>query len=139
MRTGQNLYKRKDGLWEARVPLGIRANGCRYFKCFYGKTYQEARNRKQDYEKKMSKKRVYGKKFFFSMHSLLFFIALYKDLIAHQYCVCHTSHAGSQLFSYLHPEYTIPRSYLLVIHEGSDFSSVPFHISGIVPAWFPNL
>ena len=51
MRTGQNIYKRKDGRWEARVPLGIRANGRRYFKCFYGKTYQEARNRKQDYEK----------------------------------------------------------------------------------------
>ena len=51
MRTGQNIYKRKDGRWEARVPLGIRANGRRYFKCFYGKTYQEARSRKQDYEK----------------------------------------------------------------------------------------
>lgn len=51
MRTGQNIYKRKDGRWEARIPLGIRANGRRYFKCFYGKTYQEARNRKQDYEK----------------------------------------------------------------------------------------
>lgn len=51
MRTGQNIYKRRDGRWEARIPLGIRANGRRYFKCFYGKTYQEARNRKQDYEK----------------------------------------------------------------------------------------
>ena len=51
MRRGQNIYKRKDGRWEARVPLGIRANGRRYFKCFYGKTYQEARSRKQNYEK----------------------------------------------------------------------------------------
>lgn len=51
MRTGQNIYKRRDGRWEARIPLGIKANGRRYFKCFYGKTYQEARNRKQDYEK----------------------------------------------------------------------------------------
>lgn len=51
MRTGQNIYKRRDGRWEARIPLGIRANGRRYFKCFYGKTYQEVRNRKQDYEK----------------------------------------------------------------------------------------
>ena len=68
----------------------------------------------------------------------LVFIALYKDLIAYQYCVRHTSHAGSQLFSYLHPEYTIPHSYLLVIYEVPYFSMVPFHISDIVPAWFPN-
>ena len=24
MRTGQNIYKRRDGRWEARVPLGKR-------------------------------------------------------------------------------------------------------------------
>ena len=23
MRTGQNIYKRRDGRWEARIPLGI--------------------------------------------------------------------------------------------------------------------
>ena len=26
MRTGQNIYKRRDGRWEARVPLGKKAD-----------------------------------------------------------------------------------------------------------------
>ena len=51
MRTGQNIYKRKDGRWEARVPLGIRANGRRYFKSLYAGTYREALGRKNAYEK----------------------------------------------------------------------------------------
>lgn len=27
MRTGENIYKRKDGRWEARVFIGYRPNG----------------------------------------------------------------------------------------------------------------
>ena len=51
MRTGQNIYKRKDGRWEARVPLGIRANGRRYFKSLYAGTYREALGRKMPMKK----------------------------------------------------------------------------------------
>ena len=32
MRTGQNIYKRRDGRWEARVPLGKKADGRPHFK-----------------------------------------------------------------------------------------------------------
>ena len=35
MRTGQNIYKRRDGRWEARVPLGKKADGRPYFKYLY--------------------------------------------------------------------------------------------------------
>ena len=41
MRTGQNIYKRRDGRWEARVSLGKKADGRPYFKYLYASTYRE--------------------------------------------------------------------------------------------------
>ena len=41
MRTGQNIYKRRDGRWEARVFLGKKANGRPNFKYLYASTYRE--------------------------------------------------------------------------------------------------
>lgn len=51
MRTGQNIYKRRDGRWEARVPLGKKADGRPYFKYLYASTYREVLLQKNNYEK----------------------------------------------------------------------------------------
>lgn len=51
MRTGQNIYKRRDGRWEARVFLGKKANGRPNFKYLYASTYREVLFQKNNYEK----------------------------------------------------------------------------------------
>lgn len=51
MRTGQNIYRRKDGRWEARIALGKGTNGRPHFKYVYAGTYREVLNRKKDFEK----------------------------------------------------------------------------------------
>ena len=56
MRTGQNIYKRRDGRWEARVPLGKKADGRPYFKYLYASTYREVLLQKNNYEKMISLK-----------------------------------------------------------------------------------
>ena len=56
MRTGQNIYKRRDGRWEARVPLGKKADGRPYFKYLYASTYREVLLQKNNYEKTISLK-----------------------------------------------------------------------------------
>ena len=38
----KNVYKRKDGRYEARVPLGKDENGKRHYHSFYGNTHEEA-------------------------------------------------------------------------------------------------
>lgn len=53
MRKGRNLYKRKDGRWEARVSMGYGTNGCPRYKYLYGATYQAALEKMKDYEKNM--------------------------------------------------------------------------------------
>ena len=45
MRTGQNIYKRKDGRWEARYYKGRKDNGQIIYGSCYGKTYQEAKHK----------------------------------------------------------------------------------------------
>ncbi len=42
MRTGQNIYKRKDGRWEARVFLGKKSNGRPHFKYLYASDLQKS-------------------------------------------------------------------------------------------------
>ena len=54
MRTGQNIYKRRDGRWEARVPLGKKADGRPHFKYLYASTYREVLLQKNNYEKTIS-------------------------------------------------------------------------------------
>ena len=38
----KNIYKRKDGRYEARAPLGKNENGKRHYRSFYGNTAEEA-------------------------------------------------------------------------------------------------
>ena len=45
MRTGENIYKRKDGRWEARYRKGRNADGKLQYGSCYGKTYAEAKRK----------------------------------------------------------------------------------------------
>jgi len=45
-KTGTNIYKRKDGRWEARVICGYKSDGKPKFKSLYARSYAEA-NQKQ--------------------------------------------------------------------------------------------
>lgn len=47
-RRGENIFKRKDGRWEARV-IEYRSNGKRVYRSLYGKTYTEAKAKKEEY------------------------------------------------------------------------------------------
>lgn len=47
-RRGENIFKRKDGRWEARV-IECRNNGRRVYRSLYGKTYTEAKAKKEEY------------------------------------------------------------------------------------------
>lgn len=48
-RKGENIYKRKDNRWEARVAAGYTPDGKRKYHSIYGKTYKEAKDKKKDY------------------------------------------------------------------------------------------
>ncbi|MCD7862414.1 MAG: site-specific integrase [Lachnospiraceae bacterium] len=48
-RRGENIRRRKDGRWEARVVQGSPVNGRTNYKFLYGKTYQEAKSLKKAY------------------------------------------------------------------------------------------
>lgn len=45
-KPGENISKRKDGRWEARYIKGYRENGKAIFGYVYGKSYHEAREKK---------------------------------------------------------------------------------------------
>lgn len=47
-RHGENIRKRKDGRWEARVICGHQTNGRARYKYLYGRTYDEVRKRKNE-------------------------------------------------------------------------------------------
>ena len=42
-RTGENIYKRKDGRWEARVLVEYDSNGKAKYKYLYAKTYSDVK------------------------------------------------------------------------------------------------
>ena len=44
-RRGNNIYKRKDGRWEARYVKGISADGKKLYGSVYGRTYTEAKEK----------------------------------------------------------------------------------------------
>lgn len=44
-RKGENIYRRKDGRWEARYIKGHRLDGRIHYGYCYGKTYHEARDK----------------------------------------------------------------------------------------------
>lgn len=48
MRTGENIFKRKDGRWEARYHKGRAPSGKLLYGYCYGKTYTEAKARMED-------------------------------------------------------------------------------------------
>ena len=57
-RHGENIRKRKDGRWEARIPVGKKDSGTTRYRYFYGKTYQEAREKRRRFEKTMPEKQT---------------------------------------------------------------------------------
>ena len=44
-RRGENIYKRKDGRWEARAIKGYNEQGKAVYAYFYGHTYKEAKDK----------------------------------------------------------------------------------------------
>lgn len=42
-RTAKNIYKRKDGRWEARYPVGKKENGNTKYASLYARSYSEAK------------------------------------------------------------------------------------------------
>ena len=42
-KTGENIYKRKDGRWEARFISGRKPDGCAKYTSVYARTYAEQR------------------------------------------------------------------------------------------------
>lgn len=58
MRTGENIYKRKDGRWEARSPIGYTSSGRLRYKYLYGSTYREVKQKKRLYEEQNYSKEI---------------------------------------------------------------------------------
>lgn len=52
MRTGENIYKRKDGRWEARYRKGRDEHGKIIYGYCYGKTYSEAKAKSEKFRAK---------------------------------------------------------------------------------------
>ena len=44
-KKGTNIYKRKDGRWEARYIKSVEADGCKKYGYVYGSSYREARDK----------------------------------------------------------------------------------------------
>lgn len=53
-RKGENIYKRKDGRWEARYIVGRYANGRAKYRSVYAWSYSEVKKKRQDEMLKMS-------------------------------------------------------------------------------------
>ena len=61
-KRGENIRKRKDGRWEARLIDFYKENGKAHYKSLYGKTYTEAKRKVKTYEKSSVKKVATTKK-----------------------------------------------------------------------------
>ena len=48
-RYGENIHKRKDGRWEARVIQSHDFSGKAKYRYFYGKTYLEAKEKRTSF------------------------------------------------------------------------------------------
>ena len=44
-RTGENIYKRKDGRWEARYIVSYDGNGKAKYKYLYARTYSDVKSK----------------------------------------------------------------------------------------------
>lgn len=62
MRIGENIYKRKDGRWEARTAVGRKKSGKLAYLSFYGRTCREAKKKKLDYETRIPVRFFQGKR-----------------------------------------------------------------------------
>ncbi|WP_305179813.1 hypothetical protein [Dubosiella newyorkensis] len=60
MRKGKNIYKRKDGRWEGRY-IKEKREGKIVYGYVYGKSYQEALQKKMAEEKHSKKKMIITK------------------------------------------------------------------------------
>lgn len=49
MRTGENISRRKDKRWEARVLVGHKEDGRPRYRYFYGRSYQESKEKRNRY------------------------------------------------------------------------------------------
>lgn len=58
-KRGENIYKRKDNRWEARILVGYTKEGKRKYHSVYGKSYQEIKDKKINYEKNVLKDMPY--------------------------------------------------------------------------------
>ena len=56
-RRGENIFKRKDGRWEARVPE-YKINGDKVYRSIYGKSYTEVKLKKEEYYGSASHKKT---------------------------------------------------------------------------------
>lgn len=48
-KKGNNIYKRKDGRWEARYVKSVRVDGSKCYGSVYGATYREALDKQREY------------------------------------------------------------------------------------------
>ena len=60
-KRGNNIYKRKDGRWEARYVKGIKADGKKQYGSVYGKTYAEAKDKQAKFIMDYSSSKTSGK------------------------------------------------------------------------------
>ena len=49
-RTGENIYKRKDGRWEARYANGVNAKGQKTYASVYADSYREVKKKRRNTE-----------------------------------------------------------------------------------------
>lgn len=52
-RRGENIYKRKDGRWEARYANGYKANGQTRYSSVYAATYREVKEKREQRRKEL--------------------------------------------------------------------------------------
>ncbi len=55
-RKGENIYKRKDGRWEARYIAGRTDTGKAVYKSVYAHSYADVKKKRQDILLELSKK-----------------------------------------------------------------------------------
>ena len=56
-RRGENIFKRKDGRWEARVPE-YKINGEKIYRSIYGKSYTDVKLKKEEYYSSVSREKL---------------------------------------------------------------------------------
>ena len=47
--TRYNIYRRKDGRWEGRIPRGKKSNGKRKFKYIFGISKEQVRKKMEEF------------------------------------------------------------------------------------------